>query len=349
MGDVNKKYQVFVSSTYTDLLPERQEIMQALLELDCIPAGMELFPASNEDQRSLIKGVIDECDYYVVVIGGRYGSIGPEGLSYTEMEYRYAVETNKPVIAFLHKDPESISKKFSEKSEDGVAKLGQFRKLAEERMCKYWTSAQELGSVVSRSLIALQKKNPGIGWVRGNLIPTKEASIEILNLKKQIEALEKKLQEARTQAPEGSEEFAQGEDNVELSCTFKYGDWRKHSKHEEHILETWDRIFYEISPLMIDEISNNNLKVALATFIAHEIKYKFQEEGSFQSEDEGVKIYDLSFNDHDFQTVKVQLRALGLITKSIKSRSVKNTSTYWSLTPFGDEVMTRLRAIKKMK
>lgn len=116
---IEKKYQVFVSSTYTDLLEERQEIMHALLELDCIPAGMELFPASNEDQWSLIKGVIDDCDYYIVVIGGRYGSIGPDGLSYTEMEYRYAIESGKPVIAFLHKDPDSIPKKFSEKTEEG--------------------------------------------------------------------------------------------------------------------------------------------------------------------------------------------------------------------------------------
>lgn len=63
-----KKYQVFVSSTYEDLKPERQEIMHALLELDCIPSGMELFSAADEDQWSLIKGVIDDCDYYVVVI-----------------------------------------------------------------------------------------------------------------------------------------------------------------------------------------------------------------------------------------------------------------------------------------
>ena len=89
---MDKRYQVFVSSTFTDLQEERQEIMQALLELRCIPAGMELFPAANETQWDLIRKVIDDCDYYIVVIGGRYGSIGPDGLSYTEMEYRYALE-----------------------------------------------------------------------------------------------------------------------------------------------------------------------------------------------------------------------------------------------------------------
>src|SRR3989304_7821893 len=102
---MDKRYQVFVSSTYEDLREERQEVMQALLELDCIPAGMELFPAASEDQWTLIRRVIDDCDYYIVVIGGRYGSIGPGGISYTPMEYEYALGQNTPVIAFLHKDP----------------------------------------------------------------------------------------------------------------------------------------------------------------------------------------------------------------------------------------------------
>jgi hypothetical protein len=34
---------------------------------------MELFPAADEDQWSLIIGVIDECDYYLLILGGRYG------------------------------------------------------------------------------------------------------------------------------------------------------------------------------------------------------------------------------------------------------------------------------------
>src|SRR5947199_4833387 len=108
---MDKRYQVFISSTFADLQEERQEVMQALLELDCIPSGMELFPAANDDQWTLIKRVIDDSDYYVVVVGGRYGSTGPAGISYSQMEYEYAIEQNKPVIAFLHKDPTSLSAK----------------------------------------------------------------------------------------------------------------------------------------------------------------------------------------------------------------------------------------------
>ena len=47
---MDKRYQVFVSSTFEDLQEERKEVMQALLELDCIPSGMELFPASNAEK-----------------------------------------------------------------------------------------------------------------------------------------------------------------------------------------------------------------------------------------------------------------------------------------------------------
>ena len=45
---MDKRYQVFVSSTYVDLKDERQKVIQALMEMDCIPAGMELFPAADE-------------------------------------------------------------------------------------------------------------------------------------------------------------------------------------------------------------------------------------------------------------------------------------------------------------
>jgi hypothetical protein len=78
VAGIDIRYQVFVSSTYQDLQEERAEVMQALLELDCMPAGMELFPAASEDQWRWIKRVIDESDYYLVIIGGKYGSVHPE-------------------------------------------------------------------------------------------------------------------------------------------------------------------------------------------------------------------------------------------------------------------------------
>jgi len=342
---LQKKFQVFVSSTYEDLLEERQEIMQALLELDCIPAGMELFPAADEDQWSLIRGVIDECDYYVVVSAGRYGSLGPEGVSYTEMEYRYAVEKGKPVIAFLHKDPDSLPKKRTESSKAGQKRLADFQASLQARMCKYWTTTQELGSVVSRSLTMLQRKHPGVGWVRADLVPSQEASLEILELRKQVDSLQAKLEEARTQAPPGTERLAQGEDTFKLhwqACTrngLEYFDW---SGSEE---PTWNDIFYTLSPAMIQEATDAELFKELRDSLEQHALGSLVEENDLR----GHKLEKFSISSDAFQTIKVQLRALGLITKSTKTRSVKDKNAYWTLTPYGDSIMNQLRAIPREK
>src|SRR4051794_20465152 len=83
---MDKRYQVFVSSTYTDLPDARQAVLMTLLTMDCVPAGMEMFGAVDEEQFEFIKRVIDDSDYYVLIIGGRYGTEALDGRSYTEKE-----------------------------------------------------------------------------------------------------------------------------------------------------------------------------------------------------------------------------------------------------------------------
>ena len=86
-----RRYEVFVSSTFFDLQEERAAVSKVLLEMDAFPAGMELFPATDADSWTLIQQVIDSADYYLLIVGGRYGSINDTTeLSYTEMEYDYA-------------------------------------------------------------------------------------------------------------------------------------------------------------------------------------------------------------------------------------------------------------------
>ena len=47
---MNKKYQVFISSTFDDLRDERKKVLMAVLRMNYIPAGMELFSAADEEQ-----------------------------------------------------------------------------------------------------------------------------------------------------------------------------------------------------------------------------------------------------------------------------------------------------------
>ncbi len=99
---MNKKLQVFVSSTYTDLQEERQAAVQAILDADHIPASMELFKAGNESQLKTIYKWIDESNVYMLILGGRYGTIEENsGKSYTHLEYEYALSKNIPVFAIV--------------------------------------------------------------------------------------------------------------------------------------------------------------------------------------------------------------------------------------------------------
>jgi Domain of unknown function (DUF4062) len=341
---MDKRYQVFISSTYADLQDERQEVIQALLELDCIPAGMELFPAANEDQWTLIKKVIDDCDYYIVILAGRYGSIGPDGLSYTEMEYRYALETGKPVIGFTHKNPSTLQVGKSENTDEGKKKLELFKSLVQKKMCRFWDSPTDLGSQVSRSLVKLIKGTPGIGWVRGNLVPDQAAAEEMLSMRRRIEELEGLLQATRITGPEGTSGLAQGEEDHEIDYTFLAAPLSKkwdHKTYGKSAHLSWDEMFSVISPLLIDEADERQMKKALDSLV---LDYESEE---ICQELPEMLISNVSVSNDIFQTIKVQLRALGLIAKSSKARSVKDTATYWTLTPFGDTVMTRLRAIPK--
>ena len=343
---MDKRYQVFVSSTYRDLLDARQEVMQALLELDCIPAGMELFPAADDDQWTLIKRVIDDCDYYIVIIGGRYGSIGPDDKSFTQLEYEYAIEQGKPVIAFLHKKPGKLPSDDCEKDPDKVAKLDEFRELAEQKMVRYWNSPADLGSAVSRSLIKLIKNNPAIGWVKADVLPSKESTEEILLLRKQLDTLQRELEASRTTAPKETEHLAQGDDLFELEYDFgayQPSRYTPDNRYTRSFDISWSQIFARISPLMIDEATDGDLQSELNRMI-REINI-----GHLREDDnlKGYRLSDFSIYKEDFNTIKVQLMALKLITKSVKIRSVKDKANYWALTPYGETVMTQLRAIKK--
>jgi len=342
---VEKRYQVFVSSTFRGLEQERQEVMHALLELDCIPAGMELFPAANETQWNLIKMVIDDCDYYVLILGGRYGTIGSDGISYTEMEYRYALSTGKPTIAFLHRSPGKIIADNSESTVEGKEKLQAFRESVEKKLCKQWESPQELGSVVSRSLIQLIKSTPAVGWVRANELADREATMELLQLRRRVEELQTELSRARISAPKGSEGLAQGDERHSVRFSFAAtapGEYQS-TTWSASFTPTWNEIFACIAPMMIHEATEPALKNALDSLAEAENFERLRDDKKLARH----ALRRFCISQADFQTIKVQLRALGLIAKNDKARSVKDSGTYWTLTPYGDEIMTQLRAIRR--
>jgi hypothetical protein len=191
---MDKRYQVFISSTYADLRDERRAVIQTVIESNCIPAGMELFPAADEAQLAFIKRVIDDCDYYLLIIGGRYGSVDESGVSYTEQEYDYAVNRGLKVIAVVHENPNDIPLGKSEKDAASREKLQRFRnKVCNGRLVKFWKNASELPGLVALNLSHTMNAYPAVGWVRANKVADVEVLGEINEVRKRNAALEEKL------------------------------------------------------------------------------------------------------------------------------------------------------------
>ncbi|MFS4471603.1 DUF4062 domain-containing protein [Chryseobacterium sp. T20] len=194
-----KKLQVFVSSTFTDLIEERQAAVEAILSSGNIPAGMELFTAADESQMTIIKRWIDESDVYMLILGGRYGSIEmTSGKSYTQLEYEYAVEQNKPLFAVVLSE-NFIDRKVSKTGKavlesENNKELGQFKKLVMSKMIKYCDDNKDIKIAIHETLSDFSYRKELIGWIRGdNAVNTSLLADEIARLTKENNELRNAL------------------------------------------------------------------------------------------------------------------------------------------------------------
>lgn len=176
---IKKRLQVFVSSTYTDLIHERQAAVQAILTAGHIPAGMELFTSGDESQMEVIKQWIDESDAYLLILGGRYGSVEPHsGKSYTHLEYEYAVEKGKALFACVITDNALDNRRSKPEliETDYGAKLKEFRAHVLSKMSKFWDDEKDIKIAVGETLSVFSRHEDLVGWVRAN----EEANMPVL-------------------------------------------------------------------------------------------------------------------------------------------------------------------------
>lgn len=346
---MDKRYQIFVSSTFVDLLEERQSVLKAILEIDHMPAGMELFPAADDTAWELIKDVIDGSDYYVLIVGGRYGSLDGQGIGYTEKEYRYALATKKPVVPLLHENPDNLPREKTETDTAAWEKLVAFRELVESsHTCVYWKNSDELKSKVIIGLTSTVKRSPAVGWVRADNVPPESSLKDILALKNRVSELEEELDDTRTSAPSGTEDLMQGDDPIEIKLNFnarqaEEGRWTAGKAFTATINPSWNDLFSAISPVLINDATENDLHKAIKSFLSKISNEQFSAYEQFEDQ----VLQNFRFSSDDIYTIVVQLRALGMIKESNKKRSVRDTSAYWALTPYGDQLMVQLRALSR--
>lgn len=195
-----KRLQVFVSSTFLDLKEERQAAVEAILDAGHIPAGMELFTAGDESQMEVIQQWIDQSDVYLLILGGRYGTIeNKSGKSYIHLEYDYALKREIPVFACVLKDPKKRAEdraNFDWIESRNSTQYDDFRSVVQSRMVEFWEDTKDIKYTITRKLQEFTRRDDLIGWVKGDQqIVSASITEEIARLSKENGDLRKQLNE----------------------------------------------------------------------------------------------------------------------------------------------------------
>lgn len=322
-----RRYQIFVSSTYVDLKDERAAVFDALTKMDCIPAGMEIFPAFDDQQLDFIKKIIDDSDYYILIIGGRYGTITNEGVSFTEKEFDYAISKGIPVLSFIHGNPDSIPYGDTDQDISKRKLLDSFIQKAQTgRLSKTWLNLGDLQVAVMQAVHATMTAKPGIGWIRGNVAASVEILTEINQLRKENESLLKKIENYESTKQEFITDLAPLEATITLRFVGEGNSSNREYKFDAKF--TWNLIFCLVGPAVVDYNGNDIIQSPL-------IKY-------LRANDCFKDIFRVRMIQEDIDTVKYQLIAHGLI-ESIDEGPGKSRL---KLTSLGNKTLINLKAVR---
>lgn len=330
---MDKKYQIFVSSTFVDLKEERQAVLTAVQESEHIPSGMEMFPATDEEQFNFIKRIIDNCDYYVVIVAGRYGSLAPDGISYTEKEYDYAVSKGIRVLAFVRNE-NAIEEDNKDTDFTKLQKLSLFKaKVQNGRLVRQWDNKQDLVSSVIISLNKEMREHPAIGWVRANQVLSSENLVELSQLRKEVAELREYKRKHEERKPDN--DIAGVDEKIKLHGTF-YNPAKMQMRMQNWECEvSWKEIFMSVAPFLMDYPEDKTVFNLLSS-IAFSYTQNNREYTSF-------------IDQQDFQTIKIQLMAYKLVDVSYSKTTEGSMALFWGLTQLGKQMMIQWRTIKTAK
>ena len=328
---MNKKYQVFISSTYEDLKDERDQAIKAVLEMGHIPLGMEMFSAGDEEQWQIIARQIEATDYYVVIVGHLYGSETDEGISYTEKEYDYAKECGVPTLGFVidNKAPWPHDKTDNDSAKKD--KLDIFKAKVKSKPIYFWSNKEDLHGKVSISLIKTMNANPRVGWTRSDEAIGPEVTKEISRLSAENARLRgniEKLEKIRDSQEDKEKEVARimfgNKYNISVRETTT-PSWESAAIYETNLFS----IFRYIAPNLINESSN--------LIVAYNIALGLHGVNFCQTNPVAINIISGLMTD---------FVALEVIETSKKKHSVSDKEQYWTLTKLGEGIIKRATRIQ---
>ncbi|HRH76901.1 MAG TPA: DUF4062 domain-containing protein [Cellvibrionaceae bacterium] len=327
---MSKKYQIFVSSTYQDLVEERDQVIKAILEMGHIPVGMEMFSAADDEQWKIIARQIDDIDYYAVLVAHRYGSVTADGISYTEKEFDYAASKGVPILGFCIDESAAWPNDRCDTDSKSKRRLQSFKKKIKSRLIHFWSSKEELHGKFSISLMKAITANPRIGWIRASEGTGVEVTKELTRLSSENSILRSRVEELERQKTELDDDVRKivrvlhGNHRNFKVRTKESAQWADAEVYQHTLAE----IFQWTAPSLISESSNYEF--------AENIALRIVGTDYYQNFPIGSNIVTEFIAD---------LAALDIVEPSKKKHPVSDTTSYWSLTKLGRKVHAEFRRI----
>lgn len=239
------------------------------------------------------------------------------------------------IIALLHEEPEALPAKKVELEKEAQDRLNSFReKVGSGRLVKTWSSPNQLAGQVALSLTKTIKMYPAVGWVRDTQGNSTELLMQINELRDSNENLvseNRSLKEALIADDDST--YASGEKS------FNVKGKRKSSFNAEtiswHVITTWNQIISLIGPHLFqylnDEAAMQQLTKSLLKVAGTDSDY----------------LHFKDIDDEVFQTIKIQLLALGYIKLESLQTTASTMALFWIITEKGKRAVISLCSVKK--
>lgn len=298
---MNKKYSIFISSTYKDLKEYRKNIHDSIIRSGHFPIAMENFTASDKTQWEIIKPLIDSCDYYVLLVGFSYGTIDKsENISYTEKEYNYALSINKPILSFILDD--SFKGNTTCEHENRL-NLFKNKILQNNKLAQYCKKKSEISTDIITALNKEYKRNPQNGWIRNRDYQILKQKYEDLSLDYDCII-----------NPTDFSDLIDLDNKVTLTGHYSnYNNW--------YITTTFKKVFIVISQL----INKFPMEELLFEMLAQKLEYIGE-----------IPEYKIHIDTDSKMKIRNRLKKSNLITLS-SYMTEKGKTKYWKLTKKGEE------------
>lgn len=193
---IDKRYHVFISTTEADMHAERVVLSQTLVSQGFFSWGLE---QRTPLTTAFARRQIDDCDYFILMLGSRYGELSASGVSYMHLEYIYAVTKQKPILVLMYEAPESRADEFQDQNPESKLKFLDFRRqLQRERdMVMTFRDLRDLEVAIRHTMPQFLTRYLAQGWIRPN-------QQQVQQLQDENEQLRQKLIQLEQQQPRPS-------------------------------------------------------------------------------------------------------------------------------------------------